>query len=106
MLENEADPGNSDPAAKAKDNRFSTCFYQFYNVGIQPDSRHCNDNEEFTQFFDRGEKFAGYTKNICRYCCDDGSNDKINNEERENLFQADRVSRRRFFLFCAVKRKY
>ena len=81
MLEDQADGSNANPAAKAEDNRFASCFYQFHNVGIQSDGSHGNNNEKFAQFFDRSKKFCRYTEHICRYCCDDGSDNKIDNKD-------------------------
>lgn len=57
MLEDQADGSNANPAAKAEDNRFASCFYQFHNVGIQSDGSHGNNNEKFAQFFDGSKKF-------------------------------------------------
>lgn len=62
MLKDQADGSNANPAAKAEDNRFASCFYQFHNVGIQSDGSHGNNNEKFAQFFD-GSKNSEDTPN-------------------------------------------
>ena len=105
MLEDQADGSNANPAAKAEDKRFASCFYQFYQICVNSGSRHGHNDKELAQLLEETEDFIGGSQD--RPGADrgensgnDGGGDEIEYECGEYVFQADRLPfPPHFFLF-------
>ena len=88
MLHQQADGGDPQPAAEAHEEGLDTGLYQLDDVGIQSDGRHGQDDKEFAQFLQRFEEGGRYTETSGSRC-DEGSQNEVNDEEREGLFEGE-----------------
>ena len=88
MLHEQADAGDAQPAAEAHEERFAAGFDQFNDICIQSDGRHGQDDKEFAQFLQRFEEGRRHTETSGSRC-DEGSQNEVNDEEREGLFEGE-----------------
>ena len=91
-----AHKGNGHPAGKSKSNRLASCFYQFYHICVNSDSRHGHNDKELAQLLEETEDFIGGSQDRPGAdrgdnCGNDGGGDEIEYECGEYVFQADRL---------------
>ena len=100
MLHQQADGGNSRPAAGAEKDWLSAAFDQFHHVAVQTDGSHGHDDKEFGQLFQR-----------CKHVCADagmyadggehGGENKVQNKHRECAAETEiSGAGRGFFFLC------
>ena len=53
---------DGNPAKDSKKNRFTAGFDHSNEIGFQPDSTHCHDDEEFGELFKRGKEATRHTE--------------------------------------------
>ena len=85
MLQQKTDAGYPDPAAEAQKQRFGAGTDQLDDIGVKSNGGHGKDDKEFAQSFQRREDVGGDPGSG-----DDGSHhgsqNKIENEHRKDLF--------------------
>lgn len=76
VLQEQADAGDADPAAKSHKEGLSASFDQLYDVGVEADGSHGQHDEELGKLFDRGEEVRRHTHGSC-HSSNDGGSDEI-----------------------------
>ncbi len=88
MLHEQAGAGNARPAAGAHEDRLAAGFDQLYQVGVEADGGHGQDDEEFGQLF-KGLEHVGANAGHGGHGGDNGRQDEEQDKEGENLFQLE-----------------
>lgn len=88
MLHQQADGGDSGPAAGTQNDRLAAAFDQFYHIAVQTDGSHGHDDEELGKLFQRGERICadtGMYADCSEYC----GEDEVEDEHREGAAEAE-----------------
>ena len=88
MLHGKTGDRDTNPTAETKSEWLAAGFDQLDDICIQTDCTHGEDDEELAQCLERRKYGCGNTERGCD-CCDDGSQHKVENKHRENLFKLD-----------------
>ena len=88
MLHEQAGAGNASPAAGAHKDRFSAGFDQLYQIGVEANSGHGENDEKFGQLL-KGLEHVGVNAGHSGHSGDNGCQDEKEDKEGENLFQLE-----------------